>query len=41
MTYYDHAVLMAYRLGPWADKPISNRAEKRTFWQMLIRQGWL
>ena len=26
MSYYDHATMMAWKLGPWADDPAAARA---------------
>ena len=36
MTYYDHAVLMAHKLGPWAQTP----APRRGLWQRLTARGF-
>ena len=42
MTYYDHAVWIAYRLGPWADHPnkmdhARKEHDRRSLWAKLIR----
>ena len=38
MPYYDHAVLMALKLGPWAETPSYGR--KRGLWRCLTARGF-
>ena len=41
MTYYEHAVAMAYKVGPWAEKPEIKKPFWPKRWSGFTLRGWL